>query len=141
MGTVNLEDQIYTQAVLEKKTIGDLKPICESLKIKTKGNKSEVISRILKAQSYSQDDRKVFLKKLEKSFSDEKENSHKFYRETFNYIDLNQRVWNQPNYNRKIEEWRYKFLFCTLKQMLINACAIYGSFVKIDLIFVYLSKK
>ena len=56
------------------------------------------------AQSYNNDDRKVFLKKLEKSFSEKKENPHYFYRETFNYIDLNQRVWNNPNNTRKIEE-------------------------------------
>ena len=115
---------------MEKKTIGQLKEICEKLRIKTKGNKYDIVERIVKTQLYNNDDRKVFLKSLEKSFSDEKENSHKFYRSTFNYIDLNQRVWNQPNYKRKIETWQCKFLFYTLKQMLINAWAIHNHFHK-----------
>jgi hypothetical protein len=113
---------------LNEITIPKLQDICKELKIKKKGNKSEIIQRITSRQSYSNDDRKLFLQKLGNSFPENTENAHSHYRKNFNYVDLNQRVWNQPNYKRKFINWKAKFLFCTLKQFLINAWALMNEF-------------
>jgi hypothetical protein len=109
---------------LQKKTIQELKALCDSLNIKHGRNKKEIIERILK-RSETTGRRSHELNKTHRefensSFENDEENFHNLYKRFFNGIDLHDRYYYRLHTRMAVQNWKRKLLQCLIRSLYIN---------------------
>ncbi len=124
----------YSEEELKSKTMQELNTICQTKYHKKGKRKSESISIIMDGQNITQSDIEGMRGRLSTEHQQIPTLHHQHYRDTFNFVDLHDRWWNELQMNHTIISWRSKFIISILETGLINAFVLYRHLKNVDLL-------
>lgn len=115
-----------TEADLKKLNKDTLVSICKNKGYKATGNISDLISRIMALDKYRISHKVDMMNAIKSAKSSGSNKLHDFYRDHFNLVDLQDRVWYEIVNKAQVNNWKGKFFECVMKSQLVNAFAYMG---------------
>jgi hypothetical protein len=126
----SLEGAVLDISSLSKMRIPQLKSICKKLKIKAKGNKKDMIEKIIKISNspISEKSKQIALRStLETQYITDPAIIHDLYKSNFNVVDLIDRFWYKIHHSHTNKHWRGQLLNGMLRNVFINSYSFYYS--------------
>ena len=119
-------NELYSYEELCEKKLEEIKKIAKRNHITIKGNKQDMINKILEAQQIDDDDFTRLMEDLIESSKKGKAQHHKDYKSFFNGVDLQDTYWYSIQGHHYFKKWQSKLVNSLLEVCMVNAFTLYS---------------